>query len=88
MAAMAAMTGVAKAQNWQMTFDDEFNGNNVNTALWSYGYPWGNDIDANEEQMAFNLTDPGVNNANVSESGGYLYLSATHTPYPAQYGEQ
>ncbi len=66
-----------------MTFDDEFNGNNVNTSLWSYGLPWGNDIDATTEQEAYNLNDPGVNNANVSESGGYLYLTATQTPYPA-----
>lgn len=82
-AAMAATATLAKAQNWQLTFDDEFNSTHVNTSAWDYGLPWGNHFDPSEDAEAYNLTDPGVNNANVSESNGYLYLTATHTPYPA-----
>jgi beta-glucanase (GH16 family) len=81
---LAAAANLARAQTWQITFDDEFNGTHVDTAKWTYGLPWGNLVDPTLDMSAYNESNPGTNNANVSESGGYLYLTATHTPYPAE----
>src|SRR5580700_5507822 len=59
--------------NWTCTFDDEFNGTSLNTSLWA------------PELTAQNLYVAGpdcyVDNPNtISESGGYLYLSAVKVP--------
>jgi beta-glucanase (GH16 family) len=59
--------------NWTCTFDDEFNGTSLDTKLWA------------PELTAQNLYVAGpdcyVDNPNtISESGGYLYLSAVKVP--------
>jgi hypothetical protein len=59
--------------NWTCTFDDEFNGTSLDTSLWA------------PELTAQNLYVAGpdcyVNNPNtISESGGYLHLSAVKVP--------
>src|ERR1700728_2323642 len=73
----------AAAQNWQLTFDDEFNGDHVDTTKWSYGLPWGNHFNPGLDSSAYTLDNPDVNNPNVYVSGGFLHLAATHTPNAA-----
>lgn len=82
-----ALASSSKAQNWQLTFDDEFNGDHVDTAKWSYGLPWGNQFNPASDMATYTLDNPGINNPNVYVGGGYLYLVATHTPYPAERGK-
>jgi beta-glucanase (GH16 family) len=59
--------------NWTCSFDDEFNGTSLNTSLWTP------QLTSNSLYVAGD--DCYVNNPNtISESGGYLNLSAIKVP--------
>ncbi len=66
-------TPLGVSGNWTCTFDDEFNGTSLNTSLWAPELTAANGYVAG--------LDCYVNNSSViSESGGYLNLSAIKVP--------
>jgi beta-glucanase (GH16 family) len=55
---------------WNMVFDDEFSGSSVDTAKWSYCYPWGACNNAGNNELEWYQPQ------NVTEGNGALSLTA------------
>jgi beta-glucanase (GH16 family) len=64
---VAASTAGPPPGNWTQTFDEEFNGSSVNTAIWTKGWQTSEEISGPVSSRCFS-------SAFVSESEGYLHL--------------
>lgn len=58
--------------NWQLVFQDEFEGNQLDTSKWSKNYPWGN----THNHRAY------TNQANVIVENGLLRIKAENQRHP------
>lgn len=81
---------VGPSGNWNLKFNDEFNGSSLDNSKWNVGWPWGNSADhADEVIRASNIT---VNNgilqikANKEGSTWYSGLIQTNGKHNQQYG--
>ena len=74
-AALASSVGATPppGTNWRKVFQDNFDGNKLDTNKWSYGYPWGN-LSGDNAFMS-----PG----NVKVRDGHLLITGTNTRHPA-----
>ena len=93
LATVAAPLGLDLAQHpeqgWQLVFDDEFNGDSLDTGLWRTAFPWGRDRRHLGELQryipdAFAL-DQGILRivAEPTSRQGYDYTSGLISSYPA-----
>lgn len=70
---------VGVAGNWELTFQDEFNGTDINRAVWNFGPPWGESGQFTQGEEFFTLTD-------YSVSGGNLNIYYRRRAQPIDYG--
>lgn len=62
---------------WRLTFSDEFNGNSVDRSKWKFSDLWGNKtLGGNDEKQCYS-------GRAISQSGGYLRITATRGQTPA-----
>lgn len=70
----AVMAAPPAAKNWDLTFEDNFEGTSLDTSKWSTGYPWGNGHTHIGNHDAYCVAE------NVEITDGKLVITAEYDP--------